>query len=67
MKCEGCKYFYLGDYYESRNFYNALTDSYEQHSVKLINKPCCGLNAGGKALDKKQPRCCSFEEKVNDG
>lgn len=60
--CEGCRYFYLGDYYESRNWYNGLTGSYEQHSVKLIDKPCCGIGAGGKGLDLKQTICKEFNE-----
>ncbi len=60
--CKGCKFYYLGDYLDVLSFYNALTNAYEQHSVKVENKPCCGYMAGGKGLDIKQTRCSCFVE-----
>lgn len=50
--CEGCAYYYLGDYDTSKTFYNALSEVTETHHTTLEDQPCCGISAGGKALDK---------------
>jgi hypothetical protein len=60
-KCEGCKYFYLGDLEEQIMFYNALAEVYETGIKTLVDEPCCGISAGGAKIDVKQPRCINFE------
>ncbi|TET97736.1 MAG: hypothetical protein E3J23_08640 [Candidatus Stahlbacteria bacterium] len=61
-QCNGCRFHYITDCFDSKVVYNALCDEVRKIFVE-IKRDCCGFNPGGAVLDLEQPRCGYYEEK----